>query len=542
MNRLFILIAFLPLAVLPAQDGVVLISASSLEKHVRTLGSDSMEGRGTGSEGLKKAAGYITGHLKEWGLKPLGINNTFFQPVPLHGTTPLQQSELIIKKGETRHGLKLNDEYLLIKTGAQTLIPEPTQIVFVGYGIIAPEYDYDDYLNLDVSGKMVAFFDGEPHSESDDSYFEGAGRTVYSGAESKIRTALAQGAVGSIIIPNPDFTEEWPKLQRDYMSEEITLPGRVTSHLALFLSEEASRWLFKDTPFSLEELVRQERNHALQTFELEAHLTFRGKFKRRDFTSQNILALLPGSDPALRDSYLLLSAHYDHLGIGKAVEGDSIYNGVMDNAIGCAVLLEMARAFAQSGYKPRRSIIFAFWTGEEKGLLGSRFYTENNVRPLHKTIANINIDGLAALGMFKDVIAVGGELSSLGGTVLEVAAENGLAVSEIPEPLLKKESFYRSDQVALALAGVPSVAILEGFRYDNLSPEEAQSRLLDWFENIYHSPSDDLGQPINWASSERYADFLFALANRLANMQDEPQWQPGIPYKNTWLRNRAERR
>lgn len=285
-----------------------------------------------------------------------------------------------------------------------------------------------------------------------------------------------------------------------------------------------------------------ERMNSVRSFALPASASFRGSFQQRDFLAANVIAMLEGGDPELKHTYVIVSAHYDHLGIGPAVQGDSIYNGVFDNAVGIAATLEMARVFAGLPVRPKRSLLFLFLTGEEKGLLGSTYYVDHPVVPLYRTIANLNIDGLAMFDTFDDIVGVGAELSTLGELLQEVAKEQQLSVSPLPAPFAEAASFGRSDQVAFARGGIPAILIMEGTKYRNTPSNAGLQRMIDWGQRIYHTPFDDLNQPMNLQAAQQHAQILFAFCYHLANLETAPEWKKGSPYLNVRLQSLAEQR
>lgn len=527
---------------IPGDRELEIISADSLQKHVEYLGSDALQGRATGSGGEKMAAEYIAACLERWGLKPAGDRQTYFQAMPMHGSVALEESQLRLFSRGRVSDFVLGEEYLLYRAGAQTFIPNPVPLVFAGYGIIAPEFDYNDYQSLNAEGKIVVFLAGEPPSD-DPAYFEGENPTVYSSPDSKQRLAISRGALGSILIPmpgeNPDY---WEKLRREFDFEDVQLAYSVAGNLSAIINPLAARRLFEEAPHSLNEVYEMHRRHEMKSFPLAAELSFRGEFIQWEFLARNVIAMLEGKNRRLKDTYLIISAHYDHLGVGPEINGDAIYNGVFDNAVGTAALLEIARAFAALPQAPERSLIFLFVTGEEKGLLGSRYYLDHPAAPLYKTIANVNIDGLAMFDTFNDVIGIGAELSTLGEKLQAVAGQLGLSVSPLPPEFLQSESFNRSDQIAFAQAGIPSILILEGLNYRNTSREEGLKRMLDWNEHIYHSPFDDLNQPMNFLAAGQHTRFLFAYCYALVANSAAPEWRPGVPYIHTRLQTQAEKR
>jgi len=519
------------------------ISADSLKKHVNVLGSDSLQGRGAGTPGGRLAAEYIAHQLASYGLIPMGDNRSYFQSIPMHGSYPLPTSQLKIHSNDGDIDLRLKDDYLLYKSGAQTYIPRPQQLVFVGYGIIAPEYDYNDYQSLDVDGKIVVFLSGEPPSE-DSTYFDGPYPTIYSYPESKQRIAISRGASGSILIPRlTDLVHEpWPQWIQTFSFEDVTLAYAVTANLSIALNPSAAEILFQNAPFTWRQVCQLEKSNAMLSFPLAVSLSFKGEFVEREFLDRNIVGFLEGRTKRPNDSYLLLSAHYDHLGIGEPAHGDSIYNGVGDNALGVSALLELGRAFSLLPEKPLHTIIFLFTAGEEKGLLGSNYYIDHPIAPLYKTIADVNIDGLSMFEKFLDVVGVGQEFSTLSDLLHRVAASQGLKVSPLPSQFLAMESFARSDQIAFAQAGIPSILIAEGLLYENATPQQALDRMVHWTETYYHTPGDDLNQDINYEAAQQHCRFLFSFCHTLAHETNQPQWNSGTPYIIAWLRSIAEKR
>jgi hypothetical protein len=520
-----------------------IISADSIRKHVEFLGHDSLQGRSTGSRGERIAAQYIASYLQKYQITPIGDQASYFQSIPMHGSFPLPESQLKIFYDDKEYLLQLGKDYLLYKSGAQTFIPQPVPLVFVGYGIIAPEFDYNDYQAIDVEGKVVVFLSGEPPS-NDSLYFNGNDPTIYSYAESKRRLAISRGAIGSILIPLPHESrhQDWQRNVQEFAFEDITLAYSVTGNLSVLMNPDAAKILFERAPFSLNQVYEMDRTGIVHSFELNMNLSFKGIFIEREFFASNVIGMYEGANRKPEDSYLIVSAHYDHLGIGQRVEGDSIYNGVLDNAIGVAVAMEIARAFSMLPQRPLHSIIFLFLTGEEKGLLGSTYYLDHPIMPLYKTIANLNIDGIAVNDQFNDVVGIGAELSTLGDYLKKVADQFNLKVAQIASQFLATESFARSDQIAFARAGVPSILISEGLDYKNMSQEQALQKVIEWYDHIYHTPFDDLNQPINYEAARQHCQLLFVFCYSLANSTTPPKWRTGTPFINERFRTIAEKR
>ncbi|MDZ7336760.1 MAG: M28 family peptidase [candidate division KSB1 bacterium] len=524
------------------QEALAKISADSIRQHIEVLGHDSLQGRGTGKIGEQKAARYIARYLQRIGIRPLGDHGSYFQSIPMHGSFPRPQSKFLYFSQEQEQAFVLERDFLLYRSGAQTYLPQLVPLVFVGYGIIAPEFDYNDYQSVDVEGKVVVCLFGEPPSD-DPSYFSGLAPTVYSCPEAKQRFAISRGALGTILIPRPgDRYFDWTRAVKDFAFEDVTLAYSPAGNLAVLMNSNAAQRLFSDHTISLDDIFQMDRSGSIRSFPLTGKVSFKGEFQERDFFSANVIGWLPGINQPPFQKFVIISAHYDHLGIGPAVKGDSIYNGVIDNAGGVAAVLELARVFASLPIKPLQSVIFLFLSGEEKGLLGSTYYIDHPVVPLHKTIANINVDGLAFFDEFQDVIGIGAEFSTLEEHLAQVAANFDLEVSQFPSDCIALEAFNRSDQVVFAKAGIPSILISEGFSYHNRSREEGLLWINHWIQHFYHSPFDDLNQPLNFEAARQHCQLLFAFCHPIADGAFYPDWKPGSPYLMARLRSLAEKR
>jgi len=516
------------------------ISAKNISFNLNILADDSLEGRGSGSKGSLIAANFISEKFKEFSLASLQPDNTYFQNIPMHGSRPLSSSELWITSDGNATKLDIGKDYFLYRSGQQTFIPNPLPVVFVGYGIIAPEFDYNDYQSVDVEGKIVVYLDDEPYSEDED-YFNGPMPTIYSYSESKRRIAAARGAAGTIQISLNRY-ETWDEVSKDFNSEDVTLAYAVSSSLSLIINPESAKVLFAGSDYSYEQVLDMAEKHKIKSFPLKTSLKFKGAFKDRDFIERNVIGMVQGSDPLLKDSYIILSAHYDHLGIGVPIENDSIYNGALDNAIGVSVLLELARSFSDLKIKPKSSLIFIATTGEEKGLLGSSYYVDNPLVPLYKTVANINIDGIAMFKDFLGIVPVGSELSTLDKIINETANAYGLIIEDIPTQFRNFDAFNKSDQLAFALGGIPSILVLEGVSNKSKKSDDVLSSFIEYYLDFYHTPFDDLNQKIDCEAAARHAKIIFDFAYRIADQIDAPEWKSGSPFLNARLRSIAEKR
>ena len=520
------------------KNQTIKISAENIQSHLNFLASDLCEGRAPGTKGGTLAAKYIANEFSKIGLKPVFKDSSYLQYVPMHGSFPLPSSKLILYSESGKKTLKLNSDYLMFNSGQQTFTPLPLPLVFVGYGIIAPEYDYNDYQSVDVKGKIVVFLEGEPHSIRDD-YFDGTNTTIYSYPSSKQRIALSRGAAGSILIPT-DKNISWKERVQEFTFEDITLAYNVSNNLSILINNRLTESLFKSARYSFFDIIKMQSEGTMISFPLNIKLSFDGKFKQRDFVSPNIAGLVEGSDPELKNTCMIVTAHYDHLGIGPPVNGDSVYNGALDNAIGVSVMIEIARAFSRLPLKPKRSILFMAVTGEEKGLLGSTYYIDHPVFPLYKTVANLNIDGIALFRDFTSVVGIGSSYSSLADFLAQAVSPFGIEIQEIPPQFKANEEFNRSDQMTFALAGIPSILILEGLKNRHRSKMVVLNAFIDYMTKKYHTPFDDLNQKIDYQAAVRHAKLLFTFTNIIANSNEVPHWNSDSPFINARLRSIAE--
>lgn len=506
-----------------------------LQRHIDILGSDLFEGRGTGTKGGELAAAYIAEQFKEIGLKPIGENNSYFQKIPFHGTNIVDKSKLtLINSNDSLH-LEIGKDYLLSNLGEQTIIPQGIELVFVGYGIIAPEFDHNDYLNKDIVGKIVVILNGEPYSE-EYTYFNGDEPTIYSHIDVKHRIAISRGAAGTIIIPaeSKDNTKYWERLVSDYSFEDVKLSYNASNSFSIILNPTKVNSIFN---FHSSDSVLEYANK-INKFSL----MFEGQFIVRDFKASNIVGMIKGNRPEEDDEYLIVSAHYDHLGIGPSINGDKIYNGVMDNAMGVSALLEAARIL--NGYKEylNRSIIFIATTGEEKGLLGSSYYVDHPIYPIHKTVANVNIDGVAFIDEFKAIVGVGSELSNLDLYLRRISNQFDISVRKIPKEFYSNEAFNRSDQIAFAKAGIPSILILDSPEYVNIDRDSAIEKIIYYNEVVYHSPFDDLSIKINYNAVAQHTNIISAFIFKISLEKNEISWNKNVSYNFARLQAIAEER
>ena len=487
--------------------------------YVKILAADNMEGRETGSEGLRKAEAYIVEQLKSIGLQPAGVNG-FYQPVKLVSRQIDESgSSLALVRNGKQEPLTLGQDAMF--STRVDLAPEVNApLVFAGYGLHVPEKDYDDFAGLDLKGKVAVIISGSPAD------MPSALASHYQSTSERARALRAAGAIGLISIPNPAAMDiPWSRmtLARTRPSMALADPALNDSHgikLLVIVNPADADKLFAGSPYKFQQLadLAKERKE-LPRFPLEASIAARAKVTQTDVESDNIGAKLPGSDAKLKDEYVVLSAHIDHLGVGQPINGDSIYNGAMDNASGSALILDIANSLQHSQAKPRRSLLFLWVTAEEKGLLGSKYFVANPTVPKGSIIADINTDMFLPIYPLKILTVYGLDESSLGGMVRDVAQPEGVQVQSDPEPL--RNAFIRSDQYNFIRQGIPSVAMGVGFKPG--SPEAATHK--QWLTERYHAPSDDLNQPVDLAAAGKFEDIVQALAMKVADAPQRPEWE-----------------
>jgi len=514
----------------PPNELLQRITAEGLRAHMAFLADDLLEGRGTGTRGYQLAANYVRAQFEEMGLKPAGVGGSYFQNVRFRRIELLRdKSSLVVKpkNGSTRT-LTIEKDYVM---GGDPLSADTTaegQVVFVGFGVSAPEFKYDDYEGIDVRGKIVAALYGAPPK------MPSAPGAHFSSTEQKLRMAAEHGAIGYISIwagkteQRTPFSEyvrftRGPALR--WLDEKGVPDGAEPSiRGAVRISSSTAALLFEGAPKSWKDALQAAENSQPQALPLTTSVAMHIVSRYSEAESPNVAAILPGSDPQLKNEYVSFTAHLDHLGIGDPVKGDNIYNGAADNASGTSALLEMARAFSELHPAPRRSLLFIAVTGEEEGLLGSDYYAQNPTVPITQIVANINMDEVSFLYDFKDIVPLGGEHSSLGAVADDVARHMGLTVS--PDPLPEEVYFVRSDQYSFILQGVPALYIEEGLQTVNPNLDGKKMQ-FDWEVQRYHLPSDDINQPLDFNATVKCTRVDLAVGYEVAQQTERPHWNAG---------------
>jgi len=495
-------------------------NGTSWWNYVKILAADNMEGRETGSPGLRKAQEYVVEQLKRAGLEPVG-SASYYQPVRFESRQIVEnESSLALVHNGQIESLTLGDD-AIFSTRVDLAPAVDAPLVFAGYGLAIPELGHDDLAGLDLRDKVVVIFPGAPAD------IPGALASHYQSADERWKALRKAGAVGIITILNPAAMDiPWSRISANRAHPNMALKGaefNETSgeNLAVAFNPEKAQKLFEGSGHTLQELIDLVKDRKpLPRFPLVPTIRAKVSINKKTVESANLVAELPGSDPKLKNEYVVLSAHLDHLGIGEPINGDRIYNGAMDNASGSAVLLDLIASLKKSPKKLKRSVLFVFVTGEEKGLLGSRYFTTHPTVKPGSMIANINIDMFLPILPLKVLTVYGLAESDMGDMAREVAQSLGVQVQADPEP--QRNAFIRSDQYNFIRHGVPALAMGVGF--EKGSPQ--QEIFKNWRTQRYHAPSDDLDQPVDLATAGKYEEIIRALMVRLAENAGRPQWKP----------------
>jgi Zn-dependent M28 family amino/carboxypeptidase len=509
----------LTLSALGAQD--LHVSGNKLREHVKYLSSDRLEGRGVGTNGEKLATEYLAAQLKTAGVEPAGDNGTYFQRVPLVGTTTLPSATLAF--GGT--SLKFAADYVGTALSQKEQNNFDAEAVFVGHGISAPEFGWDDYKGQDVHGKVLVFFTNEPPS-NDPKFFGGPALTYYGRWTYKFEEAARRGAVAALIIhTTPTAGYGWGVVRSSWSGENPQLalnPGQSGLKLAAWLSEDAARKLITNTGKSPDQLLAMANQKSFHPIPLGVHIAGHIPVKLRRIASRNVVGRVEGT---AKSQAVLFTAHWDHFGIGEPVDGDKIYNGAVDNATGCAMVLEMARAWAAMPRKPRRSALFLFVTAEEAGLLGSRYYGEHPVVSPSQTAVDLNYDAFYPFGKTSDVSVTGAERTTLWPLVQQTAKRFHLAIEPDAEP--GQGHYYRSDHFSLARVGIPAFSISQGSHYIGKPAGFGKTVFEQYNTQHYHQPSDEYRDSWDFSGIAQMADFGLALGLEIANVPELPTWKAG---------------
>ena len=513
----------------PAAAPAAHFDGSSWWERLKVIASDKMAGRDTGTPGERAAQQYVIDQLEKAGVQPAGVNG-FFQPVKFVSHRIVEEkSSLALVSGDTREPLTLGQEAII----SSRTVPAPhikAGLVFAGYGLRIPEASYDDFAGLDCAGKLVVIISGSPAGVS------GAIASHYQTRAERWKTLKSVGAIGLIGIENPALVEvPWARmvLNRNQPSMDLDYPEfNETSgeQLAVVVNPESAPKLFAGSGHQFQEIVElAKQNQPLPHFPLAQSLEATTALETHTLQSANVVGKLTGSDPSDKSEYVVLSAHLDHLGVAQPVNGDRIYNGAMDNGSGCALLLDLAASLQHEKTNLRRSVLFLFVTGEEKGLLGSKYFAAHPTVPLNSMVADLNVDMFLPIIPLKVLTVYGLAESDLGDQVKDAAAPLGVPVQPDPQP--QHNIFIRSDQYNFIRHGIPALMIDVG-----AYPGSDDAKVLtQWRHERYHAPSDDTNQPVNLDTAAKYEEVIRALLVEVADNPHRPEWKP-----NSFFRRYAQ--
>jgi Zn-dependent M28 family amino/carboxypeptidase len=517
------------------------ISANSLLMEIKTLSSDIFEGRKPGSEGGKKTVAYMEDQFKKLGLKPGNPNGTYRQDVPLAGI--ISRPSAVLTAGGHRMPAEFKKDYIAVSQHYTSVVDvKDSDIVFVGYGVSAPEYGWDDYKGVDVRGKTLLMLVNDPQipdpkdpTKLDDSMFKGRAMTYYGRWTYKYEIAAEKGAAAVMIVhETPMAGYPFSVVVDSWSGENFTIQrpdnnAKTTPVQGWFTWDKAAE-LCRAAGLDLAALKTQALQQDFKPVPLpDSKATFHIENTLRKIQSQNVVARLEGSDPARNNEYVIYSAHWDHLGWDTSLSGDQIFNGAADNASGSAGLIEIARAYTKLFPRPKRSILFLSLTAEEQGLLGAEYYAENPLYPLRYTLADINMDVLNLWGKTKDLTLIGLGNSELDDIAADVLRSQGRVVKGDPEP--EKGFFYRSDHFEFAKVGVPALDPDQGVDFIGKPAGYGKQKRDYYTEHDYHKPSDEVKPDWDLSGAVEDLQAFFEIGNRVADGEYYPLWNPGTEFK-----------
>jgi Zn-dependent M28 family amino/carboxypeptidase len=505
--------------------------AFRIEAHTRFLSSDLLEGRGVGVRGGELATEYIATQFELAGAKPAGENGTYFQRVPLVGIETLPDAQLTAATGGQSLSFRWLDEFVGVSQRQQPQTQFEADAVFVGHGIEAPEFKWNDFKDADLKDKVLVLFTNEPTADA--KLFGGRALTYYGRWTYKFEEAARRGARGAIIIhTTPTAGYGWDVVRTSWGREEpyVKLPsGQHALSFAGWVTEEAGGKLLKLAGRNVNELLKASESRAFQPIPLGIRIKASMPAKIREIETRNVAATIPGSDPNLSSEYVIFSGHWDHLGVGRPVNGDAIYNGAVDNATGIAMLLEQARAWSALPQKPRRSALFLALTAEEGGLRGSEYYARNPLAPPGKTAVNLNFDAFHPVGEPADVVVAGAERSTVWPLVQAVAKRMNLKISTDPRP--EQGLYFRSDHFPLARVGIPAFSVKQGNEFAGKPADHGEQVFREFNAKHYHQPSDEFREDWDFSGLETMARFGLLIGIEVANQEQLPTWNPGDEYR-----------
>jgi len=517
------------------------IDGAAVLEHVKVLSSDAFEGRAPGSHGEELTVGYLTEQLQKMGIQPGNPDGTYIQEVPLVGTKVKGQPTLTFQKGDVRQELLWRDDFVAwTKRVADQVRLDDSELVFAGYGVQAPEFSWDDFKGLDVKGKTIVVLVGDPPvpdpdhpGELDPETFGGKAMTYYGRWSYKYELGAKLGAAGVLIVHETEpagypFVVVQGRTAEQF---ELVTPDQGKSRLAVegWITLDRAKELFALAGQDFEALKRQAVSRDFQPVDLGVTAALTLDNQIRTLESRNVVGKLEGSDPKLKDEYVIYTAHWDHFGIGVPVNGDPVYHGAIDNASGVAGVMELARAFTQVEPPARRSILFLFVTAEEQGLLGSAYYADHPLYPEAKTLADINIDGLNVHGRTRDLVIIGLGLSDLDDIAEQAASAQKRKIG--PDPMPEKGSYYRSDHFPFARKGVPAINAGGGVDFVGRPSDYGKKIRDDYIAHDYHKPSDQVRPDWDMSGAVEDLELFFRVGYEVAQGETFPAWKPGAEFE-----------
>lgn len=516
---------------LSLRNAMAAVDPANIRSHVKFLSSDLLEGRGTGQRGGDIAAEYIAAQFALYGLKPAGENGIYMQRVPMIGvaTDPASTVSMSLKDGKPQ-SLNMLQDIVAMDESQSAVSDLDAMVTYVGYGINAPEYNWNDYKGVEVRGKILLMLVNEPPS-NDDKFFKGKALTYYGRWTYKYEEAARRGAAGVILIHQPEMASYgWDVVRNSWGGERayIRTENAPRLKLAAWIQYDAAQKMAATINRKAEDLIKMAQSKDFKPIPMPILIRAHMISKIRPFESNNVLGLLSGSDPNIGGEAVMYSAHYDHLGFRAGVPGDNIYNGAVDNATGCGMLLEMARAFSTQP-APKRSILFAAVTGEEQGLLGSQYLGQHPPIPAGKITLDLNFDGIRPDGIPEQVQVSGSERTTFYPVVEETAREYGFEIR--PDGNLGAGHYYRSDHFSFARVGIPSFSVQEGLKYKGHPIEWGTERESDYDEHRYHQPSDEFDPNWDFSGLGELSKFGIELGFKAANQDQLVQWTAGDEFE-----------
>jgi Zn-dependent M28 family amino/carboxypeptidase len=510
----------------------------SVRNDLQYLSSDELEGRGTGQRGGDMAANYIRGRFQSIRLGPAGERGTFFQKVPLVGLQTEPSTSLGFGGAASGLSPRYLDDFIVGSEIQEPSVSADGDLVFVGYGIQAPEVGWDDYKGMDVRGRFLLMLVNDPPSD-DPSFFGGKGLTYYGRWTYKYEIAARLGAAGALLVHTPQTAGYgWEVVRNSWGRERPFVklePGTRALAASGWLTERTTRDLLRAAGQDLDRLFAAAATAEFRPVSLP--VTARIRQTVRPIRTQNVVGRFPGTDPRLRDEAVIVCAHYDHLGVGHPVDGDAIYNGCVDNASGVAALLHTARLVVAADPPPRRSILFIALAAEEGGLRGSEFFARNPTIPADRLAAVVNMDGLSVHGRTRDVTFLGADRSTLREITERVAADMGLRI--VPDEHPEQGFLYRSDQFSFAKVGIPALAIEPGSEYEGKPPDFGKRLFEEYKEKRYHRPSDEYDPSFDMSGIIQAAEIAARIAIEVARSDAMPEWNPEDEFAAARRRVRA---